>query len=67
MTPREAPPCPNFNHRRSDAPVRFCPTCGAVVNAKVSSIRCAPSRHDARRKDGSVFCVDCGERLASRT
>ena len=67
MTPHEAGLCPNFNHRRSDAPVRHCPSCGAVVNAKVLPIRCAPSRHDARRKDGSLFCIDCGERLAART
>jgi hypothetical protein len=37
------------------------------VNAKVNQIRCVSSRHDARRKDGSAFCVDCGERLTSRT
>jgi hypothetical protein len=56
--------CPNLNHRRSDAPVRFCPSCGGVVNGKVTSIRCASTNHDARRRGGSIFCVDCGERLA---
>jgi hypothetical protein len=62
-----APPCANFNHRRSDAPVRHCPTCGVIVNPKVSAIRCVTARHDARRKEGSAFCVDCGERLSVRT
>jgi hypothetical protein len=66
MIPRAATQCPNFNHRRSDAPVRHCPSCGEVVNAKVTSARCASPRHDARRKEGSAFCVDCGERLAAR-
>ena len=66
MIPRGAAPCPNLNHRRSDAPVRHCPSCGGVVNAKVSPIRCVTVRHDAQRKDGSAFCIDCGERLALR-
>jgi hypothetical protein len=66
MMPRAASLCPNFNHRRSDAPVRHCPSCGEVVNAKVAAIRCATVKHDARRKGGSAFCIDCGERLAPR-
>ena len=61
--PRDAVPCPNLNHRRSDAPVRCCPGCGGVVNAKVSPIRCASARHDDQRRGGSVFCFNCGERL----
>jgi len=61
---RDQAMCPNFNHRRSDAPVRHCPSCGVVVNAAVNRVRCLSVRHDARRKDGSTFCVDCGERLA---
>jgi hypothetical protein len=63
--PPDATPCPNLNHRRSDAPVRFCPGCGELVNGKVNLARCAPARHDARRREGSAFCVDCGERLGS--
>jgi hypothetical protein len=64
--PTVAALCPNFNHRRGDAPVRFCPSCGKVVNGKVDMIRCATVRHDTRRRDGALFCVDCGERLSSR-
>jgi hypothetical protein len=55
--------CNNLNHRRADAPVRFCPTCGAIVNAKVNALRCASVRHDVQRRSQSAFCVDCGERL----
>jgi hypothetical protein len=63
---RDTSPCPNLNHRRSDAPVRFCPNCGDTVNAKVSLVRCPPARHDVQRRGGSIFCIDCGERLATR-
>lgn len=55
--------CQNMNHRRSDAPVRFCPSCGSVVNAKVQPRSCTASKHDASRQNQSQFCVDCGERL----
>ena len=33
----KSPPCPNMNHRRSNAPVRHCPDCGAVVNGQVGT------------------------------
>jgi hypothetical protein len=56
--------CPNLNHRRTDAPVRFCPSCGGVVNANVRPVRCLASQHDVQRRNQSVFCIHCGERLA---
>jgi hypothetical protein len=59
--------CTNLNHRRTDAPVRHCPHCGEVVNTAARPGRCHSARHDARRKDGSSFCVDCGARLATLT
>ena len=34
MMPRDRTPCSNLNHRRTDAPVRFCPSCGETVNAE---------------------------------
>ena len=55
--------CRNFNHSRSNAPVRVCPTCGEVVNAKVPVAHCRPELHADRRKQGDLFCVACGERL----
>ena len=63
---RPATMCSNLNHRRSDAPVRHCPTCGETVNAKVTTARCPTVRHDTQRRGGSLFCVDCGERLSTR-
>ncbi len=58
--------CTNMNHRRSDAPVRFCPTCGEMVNAKVAIKRCPEQEHGKRRREQSQFCVDCGEQLIGR-
>ncbi len=55
-----------MNHRRSDAPVRFCPTCGEVVNAKVAIKQCREEEHARRRREQSQFCVDCGEQLIGR-
>ncbi len=57
--------CVNLNHRRSDAPVRFCPLCGAVVNARVTTRRCSEVSHDSSRRNRNFFCVDCGEMLRS--
>lgn len=55
--------CPNMNHGRMNAPIRFCPTCGVVVNNKASLGRCDDSKHDKRRKDRNCFCGDCGKKL----
>jgi hypothetical protein len=52
-----------MNHRRADAPVRFCPSCGEVVNGGVQIKRCGEMRHAPKRLSGDRFCVDCGERL----
>jgi predicted RNA-binding Zn-ribbon protein involved in translation (DUF1610 family) len=57
--------CSNLNHRRPDAPVRFCPSCGSVVNARVGQGHCTAAQHDLSRKNHSAFCVDCGEVLIS--
>ena len=55
--------CPNFNHGRSDAPVRFCSMCGAVVNKDLPTKTCGEEKHAQRRLNRSRFCVDCGEQL----
>jgi hypothetical protein len=58
-------PCENLNHRRANAPVRYCPGCGGVVNERVRTQQCSESRHAVERRHGTVFCVDCGTRLIS--
>jgi len=55
--------CTNLNHRRADAPVRACPQCGEVVNARLLTKACAEAAHVAKRRNRDVFCVDCGLRL----
>jgi len=55
--------CQNLNHRRSDAAVRFCPSCGEVVGQNVPIQRCQESVHARERMDHSRFCVHCGKQL----
>ncbi len=55
--------CPNLNHRRTDAPVRFCPTCGEVVNENIPTAKCSAETHAVRRRERNGYCVDCGEQL----
>jgi hypothetical protein len=55
--------CPNFNHRRTNAPVRFCPLCGAVVNEAILMKECRAENHAMSRRGGTKYCVHCGEQL----
>ncbi len=56
-------PCPNLNHRTSNASVRCCPNCGKVVNDTIPIKQCSGQLHAQRRMNRSKFCVDCGEQL----
>lgn len=55
--------CPNLNHRRSNAPVRFCPTCGEVVNENIPIKKCPEEKHAKSRLERNKYCLDCGEQL----
>jgi ribosomal protein L37AE/L43A len=55
--------CANMNHGRLNAPVKYCPMCGEVVNSALSG-RCDSSKHAAQRKSGLIYCNDCGKKLA---
>ena len=55
--------CPNLNHGRKDAPVRFCPSCGKVVNGNAPPKKCSEERHAEARRHGTKYCVDCGKEL----
>jgi rRNA maturation protein Nop10 len=59
----QATSCPNFNHRRANAPVRFCPTCGDVVNEAVPTQKCSEEKHAKKRRGRREHCIDCGEQL----
>ncbi len=56
-------PCPNYNHGRRDAPVRYCSNCGQVVNERILIQTCSEQKHAKERKRRNTFCVDCGEQL----
>jgi hypothetical protein len=56
-------PCDNLNHRRSNVPVRFCPQCGAVVNARILTRRCSEASHDKSRRNQNLYCANCGDTL----
>jgi len=55
--------CSNRNHSRSNAPVRYCPQCGEVVNGNVPDKKCSEEEHATRRRERNKFCVDCGAQL----
>jgi hypothetical protein len=44
-------------------PVRHCPACNAVVNARIAIPLCSEEKHARKRRERSNFCTDCGERL----
>ena len=55
--------CPNFNHGRVNAPVRFCPLCNEVVNKDIPIKKCTKEEHEIGRRDKKRYCVNCGKRL----
>jgi hypothetical protein len=57
--------CLNMNHRRSDAPVRHCPTCGEAVNANILAKKCSDKEHATSRMDRYKYCVHCGLQLVT--
>jgi ribosomal protein L34E len=55
--------CDNMNHRRANAPVAHCPQCGGVVNGALPKAKCDDKEHALARRQGSMYCADCGLRL----
>jgi hypothetical protein len=55
--------CPNMNHGRWNPPVRYCPTCSEVVNARIAIPVCGNEKHARNLRARNTFCADCGERL----
>ena len=56
--------CANDNHGRMVIRVRFCPSCGEVLNQGIASRRCAEDAHAKARRSRNVYCMDCGIALA---
>jgi hypothetical protein len=55
--------CANDNHGRAVVTVRFCPTCGVLVNGRIHSSGCSVQTHARMRRSRSAFCMHCGERF----
>lgn len=55
--------CPNDNHGRMVVRIRFCPSCGEVINDKIASRKCPTDAHAKMRRSRSTYCMDCGEGL----
>ena len=55
--------CPNFNHRKTNPPVRHCPGCGEVVNKNIPAKECVQEEHAKKRRERSRYCIDCGLQL----
>ena len=55
--------CRNLTHTKMNVAVRFCPSCGEIVNRNLPSRPCNDSMHSKRLKDRNNFCVDCGKSL----
>ncbi len=54
--------CTNMNHSRSQISIRFCPTCGVILNANIKQ-NCDEAKHASLRKNRNVFCYECGKKL----
>ncbi len=59
--------CPNVNHGRVNAPVRFCPMCGGVVNGNIIIKKCSEEEHAIKRRERNKYCIDCGKQLIHGT
>jgi hypothetical protein len=55
--------CSNDNHGRAIVTVRFCSTCGVLLNQRVHGGPCDESSHAQLRRSMSRFCLHCGESL----
>ena len=58
--------CSNDNHGRAIVTVRFCSTCGVLLNQHVHGGPCEESSHAQMRRSMSHFCIHCGESLHRR-
>jgi hypothetical protein len=56
--------CFNDNHGRMVIRIRFCPTCGEVLNRAIAAARkCAEDAHAKMRRSQNTYCMDCGSQL----
>lgn len=58
--------CSNDNHGRVVVSVRFCPSCGTIVNGAIHPPQCLEASHAQMRRSQSNYCIDCGSQLVQR-
>jgi hypothetical protein len=56
--------CSNDIHGRSVITIRFCASCGVLVNGVIRPKRCPADSHAQMRRTQNTYCIDCGERIA---
>ncbi len=59
------PACDNLNHRRAQVSIRYCPSCGVLLNDRLAVRQCSHAAHVAAMRDRTTFCSDCGGRIIS--
>jgi hypothetical protein len=59
--------CRNLHHRIAYPPVRYCPTCGAVVNRELAKKECTRESHARVMVPVVRFCVHCGQEACGAT
>ena len=59
----QAKRCPNDNHGRMVVRIRFCPSCGEVLNRNIVSRTCPEDTHVKMRRSRNSYCMDCGTGL----
>jgi len=58
--------CANDNHGRAVITVRFCSSCGVVLNDRIQKARCEEASHARMRRVGAQHCTQCGVAIAVR-
>jgi rRNA maturation protein Nop10 len=43
--------------------IRFCPSCGEVLNKNIVSRKCPEDTHVKMRRSRNTYCMDCGAGL----
>lgn len=55
--------CSNLNHRITNAPVRYCPMCGEIVNNNIPTCECPAEDHAKKRRERKSIVLIAASRL----
>lgn len=59
----KAAECLNKIHQIINTNVRYCSSCGEVVNKRVDKLTCEKAAHERKRDKEINFCSKCGKSL----